>query len=112
MKVERKRVEAEGERFKRGEGDGILAFCSGSYKEIYFKTESLMNASPHRAKVMSFSECVLIDNKPIPIKEGDWIIDGQVWNETDFHRNWIIKRAPRKKDEERTENKVSDNQGS
>ncbi len=101
MKLEHKPVQAEGEQFKNGMEDGILAYCSGSYPEIFFKTVKDMNTSLHRSKVRTHVKCVLIDNHPTPIEEGDWVIEGKVVYSDEFEKNWKKKVGRPPKNEER-----------
>ena len=104
MRLRHKPIEVEGDKYVPGMEDGVLAYCIGAHKQIFFDSLKAMRDSPHFGKVKTHVPAKLVGNVPIPIDDGDWIIEGQVVTAKEFDKNWErIQRRPRKNEERTTD---------
>ncbi len=104
MKLSHKPTKAEGKRYEPGMEDGILAYCSGKHAKRFFDSVNAMRESPDFSKVKESTTCILVENHPVPVADGDWVINGQVVTEKEFAKNWEEVKGPgRPKSEKRRE---------
>jgi len=94
MKLTHKPTVANGKRYEPGMESGILGYCSGKHAKIFFDDLRAMRESPHFTKVKDHVTCLLVGNQPVPIEEGDWIVEGEVVTAKEFAKNWQEARGP------------------
>ncbi len=94
MKLTHKPTVVNGKRYELGMEDGILAYCTGKHPKRFFDDMRSMRESPDFAKVKDHTNAILVNNQPVPIEEGDWIIEGDVVTAKEFAKNWQEARGP------------------
>jgi len=98
MLARRKPLEAEAQEFHIGMKHILIAQCKGGHPVVVFDNMEALLASPNYHKIKKngtdFTMGLLVNNKPVAIAPGDYVIDGEVWTKKDFDKEWEVFKKP------------------